>query len=325
MTEVCVVGSFMADMVIRAPRRPDRGETIQGTSLTAYLGGKGFNQAIAAVRSGATTAMVGALGDDEYGASFRDALEFDGIDFTSVFTMPGVGTGVAVPLVEDEGDNSIVIIPRANHALLPEHVESAAALISGAKVVLLQLELPLETVAAAAAIARRGGAIVVLNPAPAVSVLTPLRGLIDIVVPNETETKMLTGLPVANGSAGDAAVRLCEVLDARSAVVTLGEHGAVAYGAGRQAQWHAGHAVTAVDTVGAGDAFCGALAARLADGADLDEAVRYANAAGALATTRAGAEPSMPTAAAINDLLSADPDDSSPFSTGTVPVENRMG
>lgn len=302
MLDVCVVGSFMADMVIRAPRRPNQGETIQGTSLTTYLGGKGFNQAIAAARSGATTAMVGALGDDEHGLLFKGALACDGIDASGVLTVSDIGTGVAVPLVEDAGDNSIVIIPQANHALTPAHVESFAQIIGAARVVLLQLELPIETVVAAAAVAQRAGATVVLNPAPAVSSLGPFRGLVDVIVPNETETALLTGAPVANGSAGAAAERLCQAVEAPSAVVTLGEHGAVVYD-GSAAEWHAGHAVDCVDSVGAGDAFCGALAAQLARGIPLNDAVRYANAAGALATTRAGAEPSMPTAKAILGLL----------------------
>jgi ribokinase len=302
MLDVCVVGSFMADMVIRAPRRPNRGETIQGTSLTTYLGGKGFNQAIAAARSGASTAMVGAVGDDEQGLLFKGALACEGIDASAVVTVPDVGTGVAVPLVEDAGDNSIVIIPQANHALTPAHMESFAEVIGGAKVVLLQLELPIETVAAAAALARRSGATVVLNPAPAVTSLAPFRRLVDILVPNETETELLTGAPVANGSAAAAAERLCRSLDAPNAVVTLGEHGALVYNASGS-EWHPGHAVDTVDTVGAGDAFCGALCAALASGADLFEAARIGNAAGALAVTKAGAEPSMPHKRDIDALL----------------------
>lgn len=304
MADVCVVGSFMADLVLRAPRRPNRGETIVGTSLHTYLGGKGFNQAIAAVRSGASTAMVGALGDDDYGLLFRGALACDDIDVTGVITTSSVGTGVAVPLVEDSGDNSIVIVPQANHALTPAHIEAAASIIGAATIVLLQLELPLETVAAAAAVAHRAGATVVLNPAPAMHDLRPLVGLVDIVVPNETETALLTGTDVSGESAVRAADVLCQSLGARRAVITLGDQGAVAFEDGR-ADWVGAHSVECVDSVGAGDAFCGALAAQLAAGASLSDAVRYANAAGALATTRAGAEPSMPTADAIRALLAA--------------------
>src|SRR5206468_327554 len=149
-----------------------------------------------AARSGATTAMVGALGDDEHGLLFKTALAYDGIDASGVVTVPDIGTGVAVPLVEDAGDNSIVIIPQANHALRPAHIEAAAHVISSAKVVLLQLELPLDTVVAAAEVARRAGATVLLNPAPAIADLAPFKDLVDIVVPNETETALLTGLTV---------------------------------------------------------------------------------------------------------------------------------
>jgi ribokinase len=295
----------MADLVIRAPRRPNRGETIVGDSLHTYLGGKGFNQALAAARSKVPTAMVGALGDDEYGLLFRGALAIDDIDASGVLTVPDVGTGIAVPLVEDDGDNSIVIIPRANHALSPAHVHAAAAIIQRASVVLLQLELPMDTVVAAAAIAHRAGATVVLNPAPAHADLSGLKGLVDIIVPNETETALLTGAPVSDESAARAADVLCQSLGASRAVITLGDKGAVAFEGGR-ADWHEPYVVDCVDSVGAGDAFCGALAARLSTGATLGEAVRYANAAGALATTVSGAEPSMPTAERIHALVGSE-------------------
>jgi ribokinase len=301
VVDVCVVGSFMADLVVRAPRRPAAGETVKGTSFATYLGGKGFNQAIAAARSGASTAMVGALGDDEHGLLFRSALALDGVAADGVLSIPDEGTGIAFPLVEDDGQNSIVIVPRANDALTPAHIEALRGVL-GAAVVLLQLELPVPTVVAAAAAAKRAGATVILNPAPAVPSLADFAGLVDIVVPNEGEASLLTGQRVGLANAASVARTLCSDLGAWGAVITLGERGALVLDRGDVVHVEA-HTVSAVDTVGAGDAFCGALAAELAAGATLIEAAHYANGAGALATTRAGAEPSMPTRAEIEGLV----------------------
>jgi ribokinase len=291
---LCVVGSFMMDLVVRAPRRPLAGETIVGHGFDMFLGGKGFNQAVAAARCGATTAMVGRLGDDDFGRRFRECLAIEGIDDTHVAVDAAAGTGIGAPLVETGGENSIVVIPRANAALSPVHIEAAAPAITSATVLLLQLELPVVTAVAAARLARDAGVTVVLNPAPALAAvdMAPLRGLVDVLVPNETEAMMLAGA-VTNG---DGSVGLAATLrrwSGAAVVLTAGGAGCVlADGEGTESV--ASHPVDVVDTVGAGDAFCGVLGAWLADGSSLREAVRHANAAGALAVTRAGAEPSMP-------------------------------
>ncbi len=299
-TDVCVIGSFMADVVVRASRRPERGETIIGTSCDTFLGGKGFNQAVAAARAGARTSMVGALGDDDHGQQFADMLGVEQIDSSGVRLVAGVGTGIAFPVVEDSGDNSIIVVPQANHALTVDDVARLDHVIGRAAVTLLQLELPLDVVVAAAAAARRAGATVVLNPAPAVADPDRFAGLVDIVVPNETELALLSGAEVTD--VPGAAARLSAVTGAHTIVVTLGERGAYVWT--RDGEFsRPGHEVDTIDTVGAGDAFCGGLAARLAAGAPLDEAVRYANSAGALATTRAGAGPAMPSREAVETLL----------------------
>jgi ribokinase len=303
MADVCVVGSFMMDLVVRAPRRPQSGETLVGSSFATFLGGKGFNQAVAAARSGAATAMVGALGADDFGAQFRACLDKDGIDASGVVTVAsGAGTGVGLPLVEDSGENSIVIVPRANHDLRPADMEAARAVIEGSRVVLLQLELPHDVVVAAAALARRTGCTVVLTPAPAGADISGFAGLIDYVVPNEAEVAQLTGIDAGGEGAADAADALREATGAKAVVLTLGERGVLAASASEVSVLN-GHAVECVDTVGAGDAFCGALAARLAAGDDLATAVAYGNAAGALAVQKPGAEPSMPYQADIERLL----------------------
>jgi ribokinase len=295
---VAVLASFMTDLTVRVPRRPGPGETVAGTSFHRFLGGKGCNQAVAAARAGAATAVVGRLGDDEYGRDFLDLLHREGIEAASVTTDPSEGTGVAVPIVEDSGDNSIVTVARANARVTVAEVEAASSVLTGADVLLLQLELPAPAVVAAASRARAAGVTVVLNPAPAVVDLADLVGLVDVLVPNEVEAAQLSGIdddPLA------AAKELRRRLGA-SVVVTLGERGVLVLH-GDLEELMPAHAVEVVDTVGAGDAFCGALGARLAAGDELCVAARYANAAAALAVTREGAEPSIPTARETNALL----------------------
>jgi ribokinase len=302
MADVTVVGSFMMDLVLRAARRPAAGETVIGSSFQTFLGGKGFNQAIAAARSGATTAMIGALGGDDFGKQFRACLASEGIDDSAVLTANGTGTGVGVPLVEDNGENSIVVVPRANHDLTPEDVRAAKAVLENSRVVLLQLELPTPVVKEAAQIAHDAGATVVLNPAPAVAELAEFAGLVDYVVPNTSEASQLTGVDCNGEGAANAAAAVLQQTGASGVVLTLGSRGAlVAYNG--TVELVNGHTVTAVDTVGAGDAFCGALAAKLAAGASLEDAVAYGNAAGALAVLTAGAEPSMPRGDAVDRML----------------------
>lgn len=311
--DVCVLGSFMKDLVASAPRRPRTGETLHGTGFAEYLGGKGVNQAVAAARAGARTAMVGRVGDDRYGEEFLAALAAEGIDAGAVTRDPTHGTGVGLPVVEPDGANSIIIVPRANEAVSADDVRAAADTIGAAAVLTFQLELPVPAALAAVEVAAATGVATVFNPAPGTTdptELSTLAGRVDVVVPNEVEAEQLTGMPCDATAGLPAAVEVARKVRAawarRGAVLTLGERGAVvveiAAGTERVTLLPA-HDVSVVDTVGAGDAFCGALAARLAAGDDLTTAARYANAAGALATTRAGAVPAMPDAAAIGALL----------------------
>jgi len=280
MPDLVVVGSFMMDLVARTPSLPKPGETVIGESFAQFLGGKGFNQAVAAARSGGNVAMVGCVGDDAFGREFLDALDREGIDRGGVHIDASEGTGVGLPVVESSGQNAIVVIPRANHAL--RTIDAAS--FTGAKVVLLQWELPARVTVEAARLAKAAGALVVLNPAPAVGDLRDYDGLIDVLVPNETEAAVLGDLPDID------------------VVLTLGEKGALVRSGGREERFEP-HDVECIDTVGAGDAFCGALCASLAGGATLFDAARIGNAAGALAVTKAGAEPSMPRRADIERLL----------------------
>jgi ribokinase len=279
MFDVCVVGSANLDLVATAARVPAPGETVLGHSYAEHAGGKGLNQAVAAARSGANTAFLGALGSDAAGELLRQVLEDDGIDHTGVSVVDDLPTGRALITVGDDGENSIVVVPGANGSVTVDSMPAA-------HVVLAQLEIPLDAVINAFRLGRASGSTTVLNPAPAAELPDELLALTDIVIPNEHEAELLGG-----------ADRLLE-RGPGAVIVTLGGDGA---------RWYSATGSTAipplpidpVDTTGAGDAFCGAFCARLAAGDQIDLALTWAAAAGALTTTAPGAVPSLPRAAAI--------------------------
>ncbi|UPK73840.1 ribokinase [Nocardioidaceae bacterium SCSIO 66511] len=296
---VCVLGSFMMDLITRAPRRPVPGETLIGSDFSQHLGGKGLNQAVAAARSGAQVRMIGAVGDDEYGRQFLNRLGDEQIDAEQVMTTPR-GTGVGLPLVEPSGENSIVVVPRANLAVTREDIRAAAPVLESSDIVLLQQELAPDAVIEAATIARAAGVTVVLNPAPVLEGTRDLRGLVDILVPNEQEARALAG--EADGGPEAVGKSLLEDWDLNAVVLTLGHAGALIVD--RQGCTPiAAYTVDAVDTVGAGDVFCGTLAAGLARSEEFPAAVRYSNVAAALSVTRSGGADSVPTYAEVQSLL----------------------
>lgn len=298
---VCVVGSFMMDLVAHAPRRPRTGETLVGSDFSTHLGGKGFNQAVAARRAGAATSLIGRLGKDEFASSFRQLLAVEGIESSGVTTDEVEGTGVGLPVVEPDGQNSIIIVPRSNLGVTPADVEAAAELIEAADVLLLQLELPVDSAVAAARIARAARTTVVVNPAPVVPGVAGLRTLVDVVVPNEVEVRALAGTS-ADADVVEAA-RLVQESWRTEVVVTLGGDGVflvTGTDGDVDVRTLAPCAVEAVDTVGAGDVFCGYLGAALARGASLEAAAERANAAAALAVTRRGAAESAPVAGEVD-------------------------
>ena len=279
---VCVVGSANLDLVARAARLPGPGETVRGTDFAEHPGGKGLNQAVAAARAGARTAFIGAVGDDDAGRSLLAQLDAAGVDTRGVARSIRP-TGRAMITVDERGENSIVVVPAAND-------DVAVDSLPAAHVLLLQLEVPIATVATALRLATEAGMATVLNPAPGAPLDAALLAMVDVLVPNEHELARL-GTAEDLLTAGVGAV-----------VTTLGSAGVRVVT--HDQEWHvAPFAVQPVDTTGAGDAFCGALAARLAAGDALDAAVRVGAAAGALATTRRGAVPSMPWAAEIEGLL----------------------
>ncbi|CAM3635763.1 ribokinase [Occultella aeris] len=300
---VCVLASFMYDLVATAPRRPGPGETLIGSHFATFVGGKGFNQAVAAARAGAATTVIGRVGDDPFAAEFREFLAGEGIAAADVRTDPEHGTGVGLPVLDPAGQNSIIVIPRANLAVTVADVEAARERIESAAVLLLQLELPMDATVHAARIARAAGVRVLLNPAPAATVPTELADAVDVLIPNEGELRQLTGAD-AGQPVLDVARR---ALTGRThaLIVTLGPDGALVLEPGRPEVHVPGHRVDVVDTIGAGDAFCGSLGARLAAGDVLTEAVAFANAAAAVAVTRRGGAPSAPTRAEVLELAGA--------------------
>jgi ribokinase len=298
---VLVAGAINTDLVARVAKAPDAGETVTGSSFAIFGGGKGANQAIAVARSGAPTAMLGALGEDDFGRQRRADLDSEGIDTDSVARSTTAASGVALIVVEEEtGQNRISYVPGATKTLTPEQARAAVDRVSP-RVVLTTLEPPPETLAALLAAGKQRGAIMVLNASPEAIGAKPFLEDIDVLVVNETEAEDLLGYAVSAAS-GEEAARSLAALGPGTVVVTLGAAGAAVSDGGKTATFAAPR-VDVIDTTGAGDAFCGAFAADLARGVDVFLASRTGVAAGSLATTIPGAYPGIPYRDAINRML----------------------
>jgi ribokinase len=302
---VTVVGSLNMDLVARASRIPEPGETIIGSDFRQVPGGKGANQAVAAARLGACVSLVGRVGRDAFGQTLMENLARDGIDQSFLIQDSQAATGVALIVVDDAGQNSIVVASGANAHLSPGDVEAAEGAIARADVLLLQLESPLETVTRAAETAHRHGVSVVLNPAPAHPLPVSLLSIVDVLIPNESETALLTEMSVDRPDEAEAAAAALLELGVGTVILTLGERGALLAQADGASLVPA-FPVRPIDTTGAGDAFVGGFAVALAEGRPLAEAVRWGSAAGALATTTEGAQPSLPTRRAVATLLAGE-------------------
>lgn len=297
--EIAVVGSANLDLVVEVPRVPLVGETVLGGDLARIAGGKGANQAVAAARLGRSVAMVGRVGNDEASEMLRHALQADEVDTTHLSTTANTPSGVALIAVGADGDNAIVVSPGANSRLSVADIDAATTALTTAAVTLLQLEVPLDPIIAAAEIAT---GLVVLNPAPAPSSPLPaqLLNVVDVIVPNQSELALLTGhdRPVD----AENAVELAKRLAVPAVVVTLGAQGALAIVDDNVTHIEAPQ-VTPVDTTAAGDSFCGALADALVRRETIEDAVRWAVRVGAATTLRAGAQPSLPTPEEVAALL----------------------
>ncbi|MDN2680587.1 ribokinase [Janthinobacterium sp. SUN033] len=295
---IVVIGSINMDLVLRVPRMPLPGETLTGGAFRTIPGGKGANQAVACARlsgkvAGAQqVAMVGCVGDDAFGATLRAALVGDGIIDSHITTLPGVASGIASILVDDNGQNSIVIAGGANDLLSPAHIDAAQGLIEQADIVVLQLETPMATVVHAIKLARSLGKTVVLNPAPAASLPNGVLELVDYLIPNEIEAAMLAGVSPDGADAGALAAAL-QKLGSDNVIITLGSKGVHAALYGGDFTFPA-EVVQAVDTTAAGDTFIGGFVAGLASGMDEAEAIQQGQRAAAWSVTKPGAQTSIP-------------------------------
>ena len=299
---IVVVGSLNMDLVMRTPRVPVGGETLTGHEFSTLPGGKGANQAVAAARLGAAVSFIARIGDDAIGRQMKAGFANDGIDVSAVEQDEHLPTGIAIIYVSDEGENSIGISAEANGALTPAVVKCHEALIADAHTLLLQLEVPLESVLEAARLARTHGTRVVLNPAPARPLSAELLALVDLITPNQTEAELLTGVKVTGeASAAEAAARFHQ-MGIADVMITLGSQGVYCSNAEQQALIP-GFRVEAVDTTAAGDTFNGALLAAELAGADFHSAVRFAHGAAALSVTRFGAQSSIPGKQEVDTFL----------------------
>jgi ribokinase len=284
------------DLVVRSARLPRPGETVVGREALEIPGGKGANQAVAAARLEADVSMIARVGDDAFGQRLRTGLQQEGVDVRGVAVTSKCASGLAIVAVEDSGENAITVLPGANGRLTAEDVRSASDLIRDADVLLLQLEVPMETVLAAIELARRHETLVILDPAPAPESFPPNLLSVDVACPNETEATALTGIPITTLDDAACAARRLRELGTRYAVITLGRQGALICGPDDRCETIPSFEIAAVDTTAAGDAFAAALGVSLAQGKTISDAAKYACAAGALAATRPGAQPAMPTA-----------------------------
>lgn len=291
--KLAVLGSINADHILNLAQFPRPGETVIGKQYQIAFGGKGANQAVAAGRAGADIAFIACVGEDDIGERVRQQLATDRIDIAPVAIVPTAATGVAMIFVNGDGENVIGIYAGANAGLTPDRVSEHHQVIADAAALLMQLESPLESVLAAAKIARQQDTCVILNPAPAVALSDELLSLLDIITPNETEAEILTGIAVKNDDDAARAAHWLHNKGIATVLITLGSRGVWLSEQG-QGQRIPGFRVTAVDTIAAGDTFNGAFITALLEGRPVAQSVRFAHAAAAIAVTRPGAQPSVP-------------------------------
>lgn len=291
------------DMVVRSGRAPEAGETVIGDSFVLSAGGKGANQAVAAARLGSRVRLVGKVGADAFGSELLEITKQEGIDCKYLSVSSSRSTGVASIVLEESGENRIIVVPGANMELTADDIQLLEPVITGAKLLVMQLEMDLHMTEQAVGIAHASGIPVILNPAPAQRLSDELLSHVTYLTPNETEAGILSGIQVDNlDSAREAAAVLLQK-GVQNVIMTLGAQGALIVNS--QGGIHVpGFPVKAVvDTVAAGDSFNGALAQQLTAGRSLEEAVTFANAVGALAVGKAGAIPSLPTLAEVEQFL----------------------
>lgn len=301
--KLVVLGSINADHILNVTEFPRPGETVTGQRYKVAFGGKGANQAVAAGRSGADIAFIACVGEDDIGDRIRQQLSADKIKTAAVEAVEAQTTGVALIFVNQDGENVIGISAGANACVTPDYLARYRSLVENADILLMQLESPLETIMAAAGIARQSGTRVILNPAPAQKLPDDLLALLDVITPNETEAEYLTGIAVKSDDDARRAAAALHDKGIQTVIITLGSRG-VWLSYDNHGELIPAFRVKAVDTIAAGDTFNGAMCTALLEGADIQSALRFAHAAAAIAVTREGAQPSVPWRGEIDAFLS---------------------
>lgn len=299
---ILVVGSSNTDMIIKLGRIPRPGETLLGGQFVTAAGGKGANQAVAAARSGGDVTFVARVGRDMFGDQAVAGFKADKINTRHIQRDTKTPSGVALIFVAESGENSIAVASGSNAKLLPKDIQNAEAAFKNARMLVMQLETPLPTIAAAARLAKKHKIPVILNPAPAAPLAPSLLKLVSIITPNETEAELLTGIKVTDDETAEKAARALLSQGVQNVIITLGSKGAYLCN-NETARLIPGFKVKAVDTTAAGDTFNGALAVALSENQPLADAVRFANAAAAISVTRLGAQPSAPTRKEIETFI----------------------
>ncbi len=300
---VAIVGSINMDLVVKTAVLPGPGQTVRGRGFSSMPGGKGANQAVAAARLGAEVQMIGKVGSDDFGEHLLMCLNKNQVDTAGVVVAEGVSSGLAIVMVDGRGENSICIVAGANGQMHADDVLAQEEIIAGADVLLLQLELPVPTVLSAIRLARKHAVKTIVDPAPAAADTPPELLNVDIITPNHIEAGIMVGEPIKDVRSAKTVASALVAYGPEAVVVTIGEKGAVLVDKSDRIRHFPAPKIRIVDTTAAGDAFTGALAVAIARDEKLSDAIRYANAAGALACVKFGAQPAMPTRQEVEELL----------------------
>lgn len=293
LSKIVVIGSCNTDMVITTDQLPKPGETVLGRNFKMFSGGKGANQAVAVARLGGDISFIAKIGDDLFGKQSIEKYKDEGIDIRHIFLDPELPTGVALITVDQNGENCIAVASGANAALKSTHIKNVKDIIENAAILLMQLEIPIETVEYAAKLAYRKGIKVVLNPAPAVLLSDELLKCLYTIIPNKTEAEILSGITISDWDSAKQAANIISSKGVEIVVITLGENGALVKN-GSKYYNIPGNKVDVVDTTAAGDTFCGAFCVALSEGFPIEKAAEIANKAGSIAVSRQGAQDSIP-------------------------------
>ncbi|MDF2613340.1 MAG: rbsK [Clostridia bacterium] len=299
---ITVIGSLNMDLVTKTDKVPKVGETFLGADFKQAAGGKGANQADAIAKLGGKVAMIGRVGNDQFGHTLMKSLECDGVEVSCIQITEGTSTGIATIIVNGDGDNSIIVVPGANFKLTPEDVDDAEVVIKNSDIMIAQLEVPIDTIKYAFKKAKEYGKYTILNPAPARELDEDLLKMTDLLVPNETELEILTGRTLVTKEDMLAASKELMQKGVKEMMVTLGSNGCLHIDKTSSTHYPA-HLVEAVDTTAAGDSFIGAIATAFSEGKSIEEAINFASKVSALTVTRAGAQDSLPTKKEVEEYM----------------------